>query len=220
MTQTLIDHYSFVHAEQQSWGMSAHKHLLPIQACIAELRPKSIIEFGCGKSQLHKQLRYGGARYYRYDPAIPGLQTLPEEDVDFLINTDVLEHIPLEQLPTVLKSMRDLTAYAYFYICTRPATLILPNGENAHCTLISPEQWLQQIQVFYPEARLIHQDPREGCVIMTWDSLQAGVVAGLEEYKITAEEYQAKLRPWYKKLERAYRRNRNRLLGRQRHQRR
>lgn len=220
MAQALIDQYSTVHAEQKTWGMSAHKHLLPLQACIAELQPRSIIEFGCGKSQLHAQLQYGDARYYRYDPAVPGLQQLPEEAIDFLINTDVLEHIPLADIPEVLQTMRGLTDKAYFYICTRPASLILPNGDNAHCTLISPQQWLQQIREFFPAANIVHVDDREGCVIMTWNSLQTAVIAGLEDYKITAEHYQAARRPWYKKLERAYRRQRDRLLGRQRHQRR
>jgi hypothetical protein len=66
--QDLISQYNTVHQEKASWGKSAHKHLLSIQACIAELTPKSIVEYGCGKSTLYKTLDYNDASYIRFDP--------------------------------------------------------------------------------------------------------------------------------------------------------
>lgn len=204
MTQNLIDLYKIVHNEKKDWGKSAHRHLLSIQACLAEIKPESIIEYGCGKSNLHEQLNYGKARYYRYDPAISGLDELTVQNTGLVINTDVLEHIPINILPEVLKKISELSTNVYFYICTRPAKLILPNGENAHCTIMSAEEWLKLISKYFTKAQLIHIDKEEGCVIITWESVLNKVIKALEECKIIQKKYDIASRPWYKKLKKRY----------------
>lgn len=217
--QNLINQYRTVHEQENTWGKSASKHFLSIQACIAELKPTSIVEYGCGKSTLYRTLEYDGASYTRFDPAIPGIDTLDISHADFAINTDVLEHIPLAELPSVLTSIRALTDKVYFYICTRPASLILPNGENAHCTLMSAEQWLELLKQHFDNAQLVHIDRSEGCVIVTWNSLLPAVLSGLEEYKITDKKYRLITRPFYKKLEKLLRTGRDKLLRRKKYQR-
>ena len=217
--QDLISQYNTVHEQKASWGKSAHKHLMSIQACIAELKPGAIVEYGCGKSTLYKTLDYKQATYTRFDPAIPGIDTLDIKQADFAINTDVLEHIPLQELPTVLSKIRSLTDKVYFYVCTRPASLILPNGENAHCTLMSAEKWLDLIKQHFSQAQIVHIDRSEGCVIITWDSLLPKVLSGLEEYKITDKKYRVITRPWYKKLEKLIRTLRDKILGRKKYRR-
>jgi hypothetical protein len=212
--ENLIAQYSAVHGDRKSWGKSAHRYLSQIQACVAELKPAVILEYGCGKSELCNQLDYGTAAYHRYDPAIPHLDKMTVGYADLLINTDVLEHIPRADIPDVLRHMRSLTERVFFYVCTRPASTILPNGQNAHCTLLQADEWLALIRAHFDDAHLVHVDPAEGCIIITWYSQLDGVLREIQDLKITAGRYKALTRPWYKKLEIAFRRLRDRVLRR------
>ena len=52
---------------------------------------------------LEQSLDLDGAIWVRYDPAIPELSTIPIERADFIVNTDVLEHIPEQDIGDVLE---------------------------------------------------------------------------------------------------------------------
>ena len=68
---------------------------------------------------------------------------------DVVINTDVMEHIPAEDINEVLGHIKSLSNNVFFNISTRPANQKLPNGENAHCTVWSDEKWLRK--KFFPD---------------------------------------------------------------------
>ena len=101
------------------------------------------------------------------DPSIPEISTPPQLIFDLITNTDVLEHIPEKDLNDVISHIHSLCKNCYFNIHTGPAKLILPSGENAHCTIREPEWWLEKIQAFFPNARITKIEGKH-CTIKTW----------------------------------------------------
>lgn len=99
----------------------------------------SVVDWGCGTSKVAEKL-WPEAKVILYDFAIEGIDDKPTGDHDVLICTDVMEHIPEEEVEGVLSEMRGLADTAIFVIHTGEAHNRLPNGENCHCT-VRPENW-------------------------------------------------------------------------------
>lgn len=105
-------------------------------------QPTSILDFGCGKGNLVKTLQeeYSQIKIYGYDPANPEYDVaIP--NVDMIISTDVLEHVELEHIDSVITLLHDKAPYQYHLISCAPAKLILPDGRNAHLIQETPEWW-------------------------------------------------------------------------------
>jgi len=200
----LIEQYKIVHAQSQ-YGRSAKTHRAAIQACIVELKPYSIVEYGCGRSRLCDDLEYNEASYVRFDPAIPGIDVLTASKADLVINTDVLEHIPRAEVDALLEKIAALGNRVFFNISTRLASEVLPNGENAHCTVLPAEEWLEILLPHFPDAELVHINPKESCLILTWHSNVASIIFDLEELKMQARHYKMKSRSVLRKLEKQLR---------------
>jgi hypothetical protein len=90
------------------------------------------------------QQYWGLDRLHLYDPGYPPLATLPDEVFDGVICTDVMEHIPEEDMDWVID---ELLGYArqFLYACVAlyPANKLLPDGSNAHVTLRAPKWWVE-----------------------------------------------------------------------------
>ena len=57
-----------------------------------------------------------------------------------------MEHIPEDIVPKALDTIYSKAKkFVYLAICTRLAHAILPNGENAHCTVKEPDWWEKHI---------------------------------------------------------------------------
>jgi hypothetical protein len=181
--KTLQAEYQSVHANKM-YGVSGNKFALHIQVLISELRPKTILNYGCGQTSLHEDLGLFGADFYRYDPGIPDLSKLPVDRADFLINTDVLEHIPESHLYEVLSKIASISSRAFFNIATRPAKELLSNGDNAHCTIMTASQWKARLARHFPEVQLVFDRPAHSCVFLTWDSPMKDVLVALSNAQI------------------------------------
>lgn len=109
---------------------------------IKEKKPKSILDFGCGKGNLVKILSesYTNITISGYDPANP-VYDVPLSIVDMIISTDVLEHVEPENIDDVVKLLYDNASLQYHLISCAPAKLILPDGRNAHLIQETPEWW-------------------------------------------------------------------------------
>lgn len=139
-----------------------------VKKLVSDKNIKTILDYGCGEClqySEHKMHEYWGIEtLYCYDPAIPEYDKKPNNSVDMVFNTDVLEHIPETDLDSVLK---DIFYYAekvvFFSIATSPARAILPNGENAHCTLFTHQRWVELIDSYrtnqYVEIRTWGRSP-------------------------------------------------------------
>lgn len=138
--------YSQIHSSNSSYGSTSIDFLNEARVIIDYLQPKSVLDFGCGKGALLNKLQelYPNILFYGYDPSIKGKEIIPVEKVDLVINTDVLEHIPENIIPNVLKKMSSLSDNVFFALHHALATAILPNGENAHIT-VKPKEWYGEI---------------------------------------------------------------------------
>ncbi len=139
---SLIDQYKELHKSNKNYGNSSLKYLEQISLMIDFLNPKTILDFGCGKGSLVEAIsrKYPEIEVFGYDPAIPERTELPNKKIDFIINTDVLEHIPEAELPEIVDSISKISQNVFFGLHHAEAKNFLPNGENAHCT-IKPPEW-------------------------------------------------------------------------------
>jgi hypothetical protein len=107
-------------------------------------------------------------RAARYDPAIPEIATLPEGRFDLALCTDVLEHVPEAELDAFLATLRARADRAFVRIATIPATRLLPNGENAHCTVRAADWWRDRLRAHWPEVERLPPLKVEFCRFVTW----------------------------------------------------
>ena len=67
---------------------------------------------------------------------------MPRARFDGVISTDVLEHCPAEDIPWIIDEIFSFAdEFVYLNVACYPAKKLLPNGENAHCTIEPPEWW-------------------------------------------------------------------------------
>jgi hypothetical protein len=187
----LQNQYAQLH-RTTTYGAGADRFLLHIQACVSDLKPGRILDYGCGQSNLANDLVLETATFHRYDPAIPEIAMLPVTSADLIVNTDVMEHIPKSDVPDVLAHIRSISESVFFNIATRSARQILPDGRNAHLTVMTAEEWLTQIRCVFPSAEIVSEYPQHSCVITTWSSVLP-VLAGIErlrEKELQLQQYQ------------------------------
>lgn len=169
MSENLIDQYKEIHATRQ-YGDTSIKNLRYMRPQVRVLEPSSILDFGCGRSRLVDVLGEAcGAEVTRYDPAIPEFSEKPTAGpYDLLINVDVLEHVPEDQLDEVIGDMAGFAKHAIIVIDTRPAEAVLPNGENAHCSLHSHEWWGEKLKHHFEVVEPIRVTRKSRAAFRTW----------------------------------------------------
>ncbi len=148
----LLDQYKEMHSRPKIFaGLSLLPHIKPIKKLIKRYGAKTLLDYGCGKGEqylihrAHKRWFYNwGGMPTLYDPAYEPFSKRPEGVFDGVICTDVLEHVPEEQLDEVI---RDIVHFAkkFIYVCvaTAAAKKTLPDGRNCHLT-VRPEAWWKE----------------------------------------------------------------------------
>ncbi|MBB4347921.1 methyltransferase domain-containing protein [Aliirhizobium cellulosilyticum] len=151
-----LEQYAEIH-RRQKYGTGSAKARRWIEPWIISRRPASMLDYGAGQSKTVELLRARtlGVRH-RFDPAIPEISKVPHSRYDIVTCTDVLEHLDEAEIPAVLHHIRSLTTHAIIAADTRPADMVLPNGENAHATVKPPEWWASRIAKVFGTAELIH----------------------------------------------------------------
>lgn len=125
---------------------------MPVISELVEfLQPKTILDYGCGKGGLVKALaeKYPQIKVYGYDPAVPEFENMPVDEVDLVVNTDVLEHIPEDELAETVERISKLSKNVFFQLHHEKAVAVLPNGENAHCTVREPEKYYELFRKYF-----------------------------------------------------------------------
>ena len=133
--------------KSRKWGHDGEKHVAQVKALLGAIDGEkvTILDYGCGGGELAKALG-DGVRVAEYDPGIPGKDKMPKP-ADLVVSTDVLEHVEPELLGNVLDHLVRLTGrMAYLVINLRPANAHLPDGRNAHLSLLTPTQWYERFQ--------------------------------------------------------------------------
>ena len=148
-----IEEYKKMHENNEEFGTSALEFIDEISLAIDELSPKTVLDYGCGKGLLVDELekKYPRIRFYKYDPAISEYSSIPVDRVDLVINTDVLEHIPESDIDDVVCEISKLSNVAYFNLHHALALAVLPNGENAHCTIKDKPWYKRKIGKYFSD---------------------------------------------------------------------
>jgi hypothetical protein len=170
MTQnSLIDQYKHLHLTQR-YGATSLRFAPDLLPHVFERKPISAIDYGCGQSQLANFMRYCGIpKVYQYDPAIEIYSDKPSETFDLLINVDVLEHVPENELDNIFLDMRKLSDFAIFVIDIRLAKTILPNGMNAHVTVKPVGWWREKLERYYTKVEDIPVSGPPRAAFKTWE---------------------------------------------------
>ncbi len=148
----LADYQHFHSAAIYGTGGKHFPYVLPH---ILSIKADSLIDYGAGRSEIAVWIakKAGMKRVARFDPAVPGIDKIPEEKFDIVTSFDVLEHIPEEELDDVLREMSSVGKHALFVIDIAPAKAILSDGRNAHVCLHEEAWWQQRLIQFFPDIR-------------------------------------------------------------------
>ncbi len=165
----LLEQYQHLHLhgttdtkpEEMFAGISLPHQAPRIGMLAKRTKAQTLLDYGCGKGKLYQvaSITAGNAEYPSikafwgvkeitlYDPAYPPYTELPQGKFDGVICTDVLEHCPEEDLPWILAELFSYARHFVFAnIACYAAKRILPNGENAHCTIQPPAWWKTTIE--------------------------------------------------------------------------
>lgn len=136
----IASEYRRLHAANKFGGGCLKKYLPEIRDLIKQHDCKTILDYGCGKAAHHG--RKGLGEVTLYDPYYEPYSKKPTGVFDVVICTDVMEHIPVDQVPQTIINLINYTEKVLFLaICTKPAIKTFGNGENVHLTVQPPEWW-------------------------------------------------------------------------------
>ena len=114
----------------------------------------SVLDYGTGKgllvdhfrSELSSSIVIDG-----YDPSVDKWSKKPDCQYDIVTCIDVLEHIDLQYLDSVLADLNHFTKYiCYVTIDLQPAVKTLDDGRNAHVLLAPAEWWVSRFSQIFP----------------------------------------------------------------------
>lgn len=150
----LIEQYRLMHARGEVF---TGRSLLPVAWRVYDAvrahGARSLLDYGCGQGRQYDRYRlhewWGVPRPRLYDPAVARYAARPEGSFDGVICSDVLEHVPRDELDGVLTDCFGFArGFVFFSICCRPARKSLPNGMNCHVTIEEPAWWQDRLQGF------------------------------------------------------------------------
>lgn len=149
--QYYLDQCKELHATRKVFsGRGCLKYADMLVALSQKVGAQNALDYGCGKGNQYmpehdKGYRLEGQLGYivtKYDPAVPAFMARPEGQFDLVWCTDVMEHIPEQD---IVQTIIDLDCYArkamFVTVATHAAKKSLPNGENAHVTQKPGEWW-------------------------------------------------------------------------------
>jgi hypothetical protein len=150
-----------ISAEKLFAGRNLLDHVPRVKALVKATGARSVLDYGSGKGLLYRMTDlampdgsiardmkdYWGVETIRcYDPGVPQFAEPPSAPCDGVVCTDVLEHIPEEDVDWLLAELFRLASrFVYANIAAYPAGKTLPNGWNAHITVRPPQWWAERI---------------------------------------------------------------------------
>lgn len=118
-----------------------------LERFIIDVKPNSILDFGCGKGKLLGKIKesFPNIDTVGYDPANPEFdKSIDDIKVDMIISSDVLEHVEPEYINETLKFLKSKSKFFFHLIACSPAKLVLPDGRNAHLIVENDNWWREK----------------------------------------------------------------------------
>lgn len=146
----LIDQYRIMHARGHFVGLSVLKFADEIGGLIKQHGCKTVLDYGAGQGHQymppHSLDKKWGVEVACYDPAVSGMEELPGGKFDLVLCSDVLEHVPLMEIPPLLHNVFSRAEkLVYLTVCCRGAKKFLPSGQNCHVTILPLDRWKEDI---------------------------------------------------------------------------
>ncbi len=116
------------------------------------ISPLRAIDWGCGNSRVLRVL-FPLAECKFYDPAIPRIDMPPVGIYDVGICTDVMEHIPEDEIDGTLDRMAKVCGDWLFIIDNKVALQLLPDGSNAHVSQHDADWWAHRLRKVFPQVK-------------------------------------------------------------------
>ena len=143
------DDYIKLHKGNNFFGYSLLPSKNKIYDIVKETSSETILDYGSGKGHQYSKLKidlYWGVEVDCYDPGYEPFFQLPNKTYDGVVCTEVLEHVPIEEVDQVLTEIFErATRFVYLSIATYPAGKTFPDGTNVHVTIESKEWWHQKV---------------------------------------------------------------------------
>ena len=152
------------------WG-GAGKSWVPMIAPLLNALPDNptILDFGCGRGTFKPAMLEfrPDAVITEYDPGVPGKDTLDMTPVDYVVCTDVMEHVEEDKVVDTLRTLNFLAIHGVFFnIDTAPSKSFLPDGRNTHITIYPTDWWKEQLNEHIPEMKwTVHEESKARIVI-------------------------------------------------------
>lgn len=148
----------------KSWGGGGSFWAPFIAPMLNKYDNVTILDYGSGRGTFKPAMMRlrPDAIITEYDPGVPGIDEPPHDPVDFVLCTDVLEHIEPEKLDNVLGHIDWLMkGGCMLNIVFGASRSFLPDGRNTHILQRSQEWWLEKLNDpnrFHGVDWTIHED--------------------------------------------------------------
>lgn len=157
--------------EHKPWGGAGKSWIPWIAPLLNNLPPGPIrvLDFGCGRGTLKAPLEEMNpdVTVLEYDPGVAGKTVLPKYPVDYVVCTDVMEHVEEQFVPETLRTINWLAIHGVFFnidLCLSKS--FLPDGRNTHITIKPSKWWATQLLTYMPEiAWTTHEEKKCRLVI-------------------------------------------------------
>jgi hypothetical protein len=113
----------------------------------------TILDFGCGRATFRPEmLKFRpDAIITEYDPGVDGKDTLSWIPVDYIVCTDVMEHVEEDKVDDTLRVINFLAMGGVFFnIDTALSKSFLPDGTNTHITIKPAKWWTDKLDELIP----------------------------------------------------------------------
>lgn len=140
--------------DKKSWG-GAGKSWVPMIAPLLNRFPADItmLDFGCGRGTFRPAMLAlrPDAIITEYDPGVRGKDELRWVPVDYVVCTDVMEHVEEKYVDETLQVLNFLAIGGIFFnIDTALSKSCLPDGSNTHLTIKPAKWWTDKLEKFMP----------------------------------------------------------------------
>lgn len=141
-----------------------------------------VLDAGCGRGSVLRFLKDNGVDVFGIEMSSAACQKylggLPVENTDIvswankghtyagLINTDVLEHIPLDQLDVTIEGLRSMSPSAFFGIANHSS---VHEGNELHVIQEGIGWWIRKLSEHYGRLEVIVPDRKDAVL---WDHFQ------------------------------------------------